>query len=225
MLPETQVTDGSTGSTDTTASPPAPIPAPPVGPGRPGRPRSGDCDRAIRAATLELLVELGYAGLSVERVAARAGVGKASIYRRWDTKLDLVMDAVVQRCQEHVVSPDTGALRSDLREMFGALVAKFRRDGDVMHAFVAEQRRHPELAASFRSMFLDERRAAMRSVLERAVVRGELPVDADLELLGDVGSALLWHRLSVTGAPIDEDLPDRIVDQFFTVGVAAGIAG
>jgi AcrR family transcriptional regulator len=184
---------------------------------RPGRPRSEDRDKAIEAAALDLLVEQGYAGLTVEGVAARAGVGKATIYRRWESKLDVVLDAVIHRCQEHVVSPDTGSLRSDLLELFGAMLAKFRRDGGVMRAFVAEQSRHPELGRAFRDMFLEERRAAMREVLTRAVERGELAADSDLELLADVGGALFWHRFAVSGAPLDDDLPQRIVDQFFSV--------
>jgi AcrR family transcriptional regulator len=180
-----------------------------------GRPRDESRDRAIETAALELLVSHGYEGMSIEGVAALAGVGKATVYRRWDTKLDLVLDAVIRRCREHVVSPDTGALRTDLLEMFRAMLAKFRRDGAVMQAFVAEERRHPELAAAFQEMFLNERRAAMREVLLRAVDRGELAPDTDFELLGDVGSALMWHRFSVTGAALEDDLPERIIDQFF----------
>ncbi|MHB8465703.1 MAG: TetR/AcrR family transcriptional regulator [Acidimicrobiales bacterium] len=183
---------------------------------RPGRPRSEDLDHAIEAAALELLVEQGYGGMSVEGIAALAGVGKATIYRRWESKLELILDAVVHRGREHVVSPDTGSLRSDLLEIFEAVLAKFRRDGDVMRAFVAEQSRHPELGRAWRATFLDERRAVMRQVLARALERGELPVDSDLELLVDVGAALFWHRFTVTGAALDDDLPRRIVDQFFT---------
>lgn len=186
----------------------------------PGRPRSDDADRAIRDAALDLLVEVGYGRLSLEGVAARAGVGKATIYRRWESKQDLVLDAVTQRCGESVVEPDTGSLREDLLEMYRALVGKFRRDGDVMHAFVAEHHRHPGLGEAFRATFLDDRRAAMRAILARGVSRGELPEDSDLELLGDVGSALLWHRLSISAAPISDDLPERIVNQFFSAASA-----
>jgi AcrR family transcriptional regulator len=182
-----------------------------------GRPRSELVDQAIEAAALELLVEQGYAGLSIEGVAARAGVGKATIYRRWESKLELVLEAVIHRCLEHVVEADTGSLRQDLLIMFGAMLAKFRRDGAVMRAFVAEQSRHPELAKAFRRMFLDDRRAAMRGVLRRGIERGELPADTDVELLSDVGSAIMWHRLAVTGAALGNDLPERIVDQFFRV--------
>jgi AcrR family transcriptional regulator len=189
----------------------------------PGRPRDEERGRAIEAAAIELLVEDGYSGMTIDGVAARAGVGKATIYRRWDTKEDLVVDAFLQRCRDHVVSPDTGTLRGDLLQLYRALLAKFRRDGLATQAFVAEQHRHPELAATFRAAFLNERRAAMREVLERGVARGELPAQADLDLLGDVGSALMWHRLTISGAPLDDGLPERIVEQFFPTPPAGGL--
>jgi AcrR family transcriptional regulator len=180
--------------------------------GRPGRPRSEACDAAIEAAVLDLLVEDGYAGVTMEGVAARAGVGKATVYRRWHAKDDLVLDAVIHRCAEHVVSPDTGSLRGDLVEYYRAVVGKFRVDGSIMRAFVAETARNEALGESFRREFLDDRRAAIRDVLTRGIERGELRADADIELLGDLGSALLWHRLAITGAPLTDDLPERIAE-------------
>ena len=183
---------------------------------RPGRPRVEGLDQAIEAAALDLLVEQGYAGMSLEQVALRAGVGKASIYRRWDSKMQLVLDAVIHRCLEHVVTPDTGALRTDLLELFTAMIDKFRRDGEIMRAFVSEQNRHPDLARAFRDTFLLDRRRTVRAILERAVERGELSPHDDLELLLDVGQAIVWHRFAVTGSPLDDDLPERIIDQFFT---------
>jgi AcrR family transcriptional regulator len=182
---------------------------------RPGRPRNEECDRAIEAAALDLLVEEGFAGMSMEGVAARAGVGKATIYRRWPAKEDLVLDAVIRRCQEHVVSPDTGSVRTDLLEMLRASLRKFQIDGRIMRAFAAEQSFHAELARAFQGTFVAERRDAMREILERGVARGELGEDADLDLLVDVGAALMWHRLTITGNPLDDDLPQRILDQFF----------
>jgi AcrR family transcriptional regulator len=183
---------------------------------RPGRPRSQVCDRAIASAALELLVEDGFARMTMEGVASRAGVGKATVYRRWDTKEELVVDAYLAHAEDHIVSPDTGTLRGDLLEVFTAVLGKFRRDGRIAQAFAAEQGRHPNLARTFRETFLADRRAAMRQILQRGQARGELGPDADLELLSDVGSAIMWHRLTVTGAPLTADLPQRIVDQFFT---------
>lgn len=182
---------------------------------RPGRPRNAQCDRAIESAALELLVEEGFGGMTIEGVAARAGVGKATVYRRWNTKEELVVDAYLARAQDHLVSPDTGTLRGDLLEVFTAMLKKFKRDGHIAQAFAAEQGRHPNLARTFRDTFVSERRAAMREILRRGVARGELAPEADIELLSDVGSAIVWHRLTITGAPLGEDLPRRIVDQFF----------
>jgi AcrR family transcriptional regulator len=177
---------------------------------RAGRPRSEAADAAIEEAVLGLLVDEGYAGVTMEGVAARAGVGKATLYRRWPTKEQLVLAAVVHRCREHVVTPDTGSLRGDIVAHCTAALSKLRRHGAILRAFAAETAVNPALAESFRRVFLDERRAAMREVLARGVARGELPPGADIELLGDLGPALLWHRLTATGAPLTDDLPERI---------------
>jgi len=179
---------------------------------RPGRPRSEVCDRAIETAALDLLVEQGWTGVTMEGIAVRAGVGKATVYRRWEDREQLLLDSVVHRCAEHVVSPDTGTLRGDLIELYRGLLRKFWRDGEVLRAFTAVVARDPGLAEAFRRTFLDERRAATREVLARGIARAELAADADLELLGDVGSALMWHRFSISGAPLDPDLPERIAD-------------
>ena len=177
---------------------------------RVGRPRSEAVDAAIEHAVLELLVDEGYGGVTMEGVAARAGVGKASLYRRWPTKEQLVIAAVVNRCGERIVTPDTGSLAGDVGEYCNEVLTKLRRHGGILRAFAAGTALNPALAAAWRTTFLDERRAEVRQVLQRAVDRGELPPDADLELLGDVGPALLWHRLTVTGDPLTDDLPDRI---------------
>jgi AcrR family transcriptional regulator len=189
----------------------------PVDPGdRPhrGRPRDGACDRAIEAAALDLLVEQGFAGLSIEGVAARAGVAKTTVYRRWDNKADLVIDAFLRSGGDQLASPDTGSVRRDLVEMLHGFLDMVQTRGDLVQALVAEQRRHPVLAETFRAAFLRNRQAAVREVLARGVARGEIAPDADMGLLADVGAALIWYRLSISGAPLDDDLPERIVAQF-----------
>ncbi len=193
----------------------------PVGPPR-GRPRDESCDRAIETATRELLVEHGFAGLSIEGIAARAGVAKTTIYRRWDSKAALVIDAFVRTGRDHLVSPDTGSVRTDLIEMLRAFLDMVQQRGDLVQALIAEQRRHPELAEAFRTAVLQQRQAAVREVLDRGVARGEIAPDADLGLLTDVGAALIWYRLSISDAALDDDLPERIVDQFFSAPTAAG---
>lgn len=179
-----------------------------------GRPRSPACDLAIEAATVELLVEDGFAGLSIEKVAARAGVGKATIYRRWETKEALVVDAVHHRCAEDFEMPSTDSARADLLEMLRHFVTRVRRDGPLMQAFAAERGRHPELAETFRRTFLAGRRAAAREIIRRGIAAGEFSADTDVEVLADAGPALIWHRLTVTGDPLEDDLPERILRQF-----------
>ncbi len=202
-----------------------------VGPGdRPhrGRPRDEACDRAIEAAALDLLVEQGFAGLSIEGVAARAGVAKTTVYRRWDNKADLVIDAFLRSGGDRLASPDTGSVRRDLVEMLQGFLHMVQTRGDLVQALVAEQRRHPVLAETFRTAFLRNRQAAVRDVLARGVARGEIAPDADMGLLADVGAALIWYRLSISGAPLDDDLPERIVAQFFPAPgepVLSGVPG
>jgi AcrR family transcriptional regulator len=187
-----------------------------LSPERPrGRPRDESRDRAIETAALELIVEQGFAGLTMEGVAARAGVAKTTVYRRWDNKAALVIDAFLRAGRDPSVAPDTGSVRGDLLEMLRAFLHMVQSQGELVQALVAEQRRHPELAEAFRVTFLNQKKAAVREVLARGVARGEIPPHADLGLLADVGAALIWYRLSISGAPLDDDLPERIVDQFF----------
>jgi AcrR family transcriptional regulator len=180
-----------------------------------GRPRDEGCQRAIEAAAMDLLVEQGFAKLSIEGVAARAGVAKTTVYRRWGSKAALVIDAFMHSGGDRLVSPDTGSVRTDLVLMLRAFLQMVQQQGDLAQALVAEQRRHPELAETFRATFLDQRQAVVREVLARGVARGEISSDADVGLLADVGAALIWYRLSISGAPLDDDLPERIVAQFF----------
>jgi AcrR family transcriptional regulator len=153
--------------------------------------------------------------LTMEGVAARAGVAKTTVYRRWDNKAALVIDAFLRSGRDPSVAPDTGSVRGDLLEMLRGFLHMVQTQGELVQALMAEQRRHPELAEAFRATFLDQKKAAVREVLARGVARGEIRPDADLGLLADVGAALIWYRVSISSAPLDDDLPERIVDQFF----------
>jgi AcrR family transcriptional regulator len=180
-------------------------------PSRAGRRRDPACDAAILAATVDAFVEEGYAGVSIEGVAARAGVGKATIYRRYATKAELVVDAVRSKAciTDHL--PDTGDLRADLAGMLRTLVEHLRGDsGDVLIAFMGERVRHPDLAAEFERSVVGAKRAHARKLVRSAVKRGELPADADVNLIAESGAALVWHH-ALHGLPIPADLPERIV--------------
>ncbi len=180
----------------------------------PGRPRSPEADRAIVAATVELLAEEGYAGLSMEGVAVRAGVGKTTIYRRWPCKSDLVVHSLQCVAEQEESAPDTGRVGDDLVVFMQRMVDKVRRSeaGRIMPGLLVELARNPELARAFRQGFVEPRRMLVVEALRRAIDRGEVRADVDLELVVDVTVAIFQHRLMVTGMPIDDDLPDRLAD-------------
>jgi AcrR family transcriptional regulator len=181
----------------------------------PGRPRSEECDRAIIRAALDALVADGFDSMTIEGVAARAGVGKATIYRRWPRKVDLVVDAVRSKVLASVPMPASADIRVALEQLLDDLRRTMTGpDGPLLRVFVAETYRHPELAEGFQRLFVEPRRAVLRRMVEEAVASGALPPSTDAELLADVGPAMLWHRLVVNGAPLTEDLPRRIIAQF-----------
>lgn len=150
-----------------------------------GRPRSEEAHQAILAATLELLAETGYSGLTVEGVATRAGVGKATIYRRWSSKLPLVVEAFSQLPAMEEV--DTGDLVSDLEKMLRDYLNLFNSTplAAVMPSLVGERAHNPELSELLEPV-LKGRRQPLRRALERAQERGELRRGIDLELAADL---------------------------------------
>lgn len=190
-----------------TVSPPAPARP------HPGRPRSADADQAIRAATLHLLAELGYDSLTVEGVAARAGVGKPTIYRRFPSKAALVRDALDGLVQTMVI-PDTGRVRDDLVAVVTQSIQKLAASpaGRIAAGLVAEMGRNPELAAAYRERLLLARRAAVARILDAGVARGELRGDLDREVVVDLLAAPPFYRALVSGDPLTVDLAERIVD-------------
>ena len=183
--------------------------------GRPaGRPRSEERHAAILDAAVAAFVEEGYDQMSIERVAARAGAGKATVYRRWRNKAELVVEAVKCRAAADFPLADTGDLRADLRSYLHAMVDALNSDdGPLMNTFFAARLRHPELQEAFNRMFVAGRRDHLRRLVESAVQRGDLPADADVELIADAGPAMLWHHYTMRG-PVTHELADRIVDQF-----------
>jgi AcrR family transcriptional regulator len=178
-----------------------------------GRPRDERADRAILAAALELIAEQGVPDLRMDDVAERAGVGKATIYRRYRSKDDLVTAAVAGLVSEITV-PHTRSTRADLLALMRRAVKVYRGsvEAGVMPSLVDAMRRDPDLARMVRNGFLAQRRAALRTVLERGVDRGDLDPNLDLELALDVLGGPLFYRLLITGGPIDQRLADGVVE-------------
>jgi AcrR family transcriptional regulator len=166
----------------------------------PGRPRSEASHQAIITATLELLLEEGYGSLTMEAVRARAGVGKATIYRRWSSKQELVRDAIVFMHDEFE-APDTGSLRGDYEGMAALVMASAQRAGAAtfMPRLLGDAANDPELHAIFREHLVEPRRDQMRTVLKRAVARGEIRDDVDLELMIDLFAGPAVYRLLISG--------------------------
>ncbi|MGO9140193.1 MAG: TetR/AcrR family transcriptional regulator, partial [Streptosporangiaceae bacterium] len=148
--------------------------APP--PARRGRPRSEQADRAILQAATEILAERGLGGMSIEEVAARAGVGKATIYRRWSSRGTLALDAFLAEFQGQQPSPDTGTLRGDLLAALRAWIRSVTQTsaGAMLAGLIAEAQQDPKLAEAWRERVVERLRAQHKLMLERAVGRGEI---------------------------------------------------
>jgi AcrR family transcriptional regulator len=179
-----------------------------------GRPRDPRADRAILEVTLELIAEVGVHEFRTEDVAARAGVGKGAIYRRYRSKDELVTAAVGALVSEEIAVPDTGSTRADLVVLMQEAVELYRssRAGRLMRNLVGAIAQNPELARSVRDGFLAGRRRALTGVLLRGVERGDLRPDLDVELALDVLGGPLFYRLLVTGGPLDEQLAEGVAD-------------
>jgi AcrR family transcriptional regulator len=176
---------------------------------RPGRPRSPAADEAILDATVDLLAEQGFLGLSVEAVAARAGVAKTTIYRRWPTKDDLLTDAVACIKGSHS-DPPGESVRDDLIFMLSRMRdAWFKgRFGRLMARLAADGLERPDLYRQGRERFVAPRRAAMRRVIERGIAEGGIRGGVDPEwvislLVSPIISAALTHQDALSRRQID----------------------
>ncbi|MFI0452655.1 TetR/AcrR family transcriptional regulator [Actinomadura sp. 6N118] len=169
----------------------------------PGRPRSQTARRAILTAALTELEDQGYAALTMQGIAARAGVGKQTIYRWWPSKADVVLEALVDLAETRISVPDEGSLPADLMAF---LDATFRQQGQrpILIGLMAQALLDPAFAAAFRDRFLFTRRAALRQIVDRASVRGEISPDIDPELVIDIVYGVLWYRLMLDHAPLDK---------------------
>jgi AcrR family transcriptional regulator len=188
-----------------------------------GRPLSQRTDRAILEATVELLAERGLSDISIEDIAARARVSKASIYRRWPSKGTLAFDAFMTQFLDTQPLPDTGRLDDDLRTALRNWVRTVdgTTAGRTLRGLIAEVQRDPELATAWREGFVEPVRAGHLTMTERAAVRGELGPDADADLLLDLLFGPAYHRLLQGHLPLDDVFITGVVDAI-TAAVEAG---
>ncbi|MCO5970883.1 TetR/AcrR family transcriptional regulator [Actinoallomurus soli] len=171
---------------------------------RPGRPRSEAARQAILKATHDELLERGYGELTMEGIAARAGVGKQTIYRWWRSKAEVALDALLAVAAEGIPIPDEGALEADLTAFLRRTYGMQESEGPILKGLLAQSLLDPGFAETFRDHFLAGRRSALNTVLDQAVARGEIPAGTDLGLLHDVVYGVLWYRLLFRNAPLDD---------------------
>ncbi|WP_028047538.1 TetR/AcrR family transcriptional regulator [Cellulomonas sp. URHE0023] len=192
---------------------------------KPGRRRDESKDDAILAAARELLAEEGFDGMTMDAVADRAGTGKATVYRRWPSKVQLTVDAVV--CARGMSAdiadiPDTGSLRGDL------LAVRLGRPADeaaeLMHGLMSAVRENPGLATVFHEQFVASRVRLMRNLLERAQLRGELRPDIDLDMVAAVAPAMISYRKMVAGLKVDDAFVLQMIDSVI-LPLATGTTG
>lgn len=184
--------------------------------------RSERSHRAILDATVALLCEHGFAGLTVDGVAARAGVGKATIYRHWGSKNALAMEAI-HAVLPPPVAPDTGSLREDLRQLMLGAVRMMTSSplASLMPSLVDAAERDADLRQLHRD-FVCTRREVGVGVVRRAVERGEVRGGVDPELVADLVAGPLFYRRLLVHEPADAGYVDRLVD-LIVAAVAAGV--
>ena len=195
-------------------------------PKRRGRPRSTTCKDAILDATVELLERDRYADVTIEGIAARAGVGKQTIYKWWGSKARLAMEAYAARTLVRIPEPDTGSVEEDLVTLLtaGCLFLSTGKNGSTLAGLLAEAQSNPELALAFRETYLVARRETASRAILRGVARGELPDDLDVGLLVDMIHAPLWYRLLVFKGSLDQKLAREIVRHVITPLATARVA-
>jgi AcrR family transcriptional regulator len=180
-----------------------------------GRPRSEAARKAVLAAAGELLLARGLSAVSMDAVAERAGVSKATIYRWWPTKETLALDALYTEWA--AVSPqpaDSGSLRGDLLALLRpwARLASGRPYGRVIAALLTEAQTDQAFSAEYRRRVVEPRRDQARAIFGRAIARGEIPADTKTEVAIDLLYGPLYHRLLHGHAPLDDLFVDDVVD-------------
>jgi AcrR family transcriptional regulator len=176
--------------------------------------RAKRTDVAILEATRELLVEVGVHGLTVEGVAARAGVAKTTVYRRWSSKEDLALAVLLEMAEEVVAVPDLGNIRDELISFVDGAVRILGRTlmGRVMQGLVSDFATNEALGEAFREQIVSMRLAEVRMLLDRGIERGEVRPDVDIALVHELLFGPVNYRLLLTGGKLDGQLAERIVD-------------
>ncbi|MFG6501867.1 TetR/AcrR family transcriptional regulator [Microbacterium sp. P05] len=190
-----------------------------------GRKRDLTRDPEILEATLDVLAEEGYDGMTIDMVATRARAGKATLYRRWSSKAELVIDAVACLKSADLDTdslPDTGTLRGDLVAMIKPPSMKdASRKLKIMAGVASMLSRAPELAETAREALVEPRAAANRFLMRRAVERGEIAADRDIDTIALVSPSMVAHRVLMQGEPVTREFLISLVDSVILPALGA----
>jgi len=180
---------------------------------RRGRPRDDAAEQAILDAVVQLLKERGFAGLTIAGVATRAGVGKPTVYRRWASKPELVVDAI-ERLSKPIATRRTGDLHTDLRRLIGAVIAELTSPplGTAMIAMLADMHADPDLAGRVQRRLTQPRRIVIKDVIEQAIENGELQTNTDSDLMLNLLIGPPLYRWLTTGKVLSGSGITRVVD-------------
>lgn len=178
------------------------------------RRHGAELDTAIRSAVLELLAAHGPDGVTMEAVAAAAHTSKPVLYRRWPDRRALLRDTLMAVATSAFSSRDTGSFRDDMLAVLRSWADLFTGDGaPLMRSVVMAVAADPELQASFRADVLGMRKTEMDAIIARGIERGEVRPDVPTEILRELGQSVLWHRLLISGDPIDHQVATQLVDE------------
>ncbi|CAN5328450.1 TetR/AcrR family transcriptional regulator [soil metagenome] len=182
-------------------------------PSKLGRKRDHTRDPEILDAALDVLAETGYEGMTIDMVAARAKAGKATLYRRWSSKSDLVLDAVACMKSIDPELPDTGTLRGDLIAMIKPPnLRDAERKLNVMAGIISMIARTPSLADAAYGALVEPRVNANRQLMQRAIDRGEIAADCDIETISVVSTSMVSYRTLMLRKPVDREFLVSIID-------------
>jgi AcrR family transcriptional regulator len=179
----------------------------------PGRPRSEPARLAILRSTLRLLGKNGFSELTIEAVAAHAGVGKATVYRWWSNKAALIADAFASSTTGRLHFPDTGSVRTDMSQQMRQLIKVFSsRRGRIVSAILGGGQSDRDLITAFRERFLWPRRQEAYATLRRGIQRGELRKDVDMDLLLDALYGPIYMRFLIRHGKLTPDFVDGLCE-------------
>ncbi len=169
---------------------------------------------AAHRATIELLIVGGPSAVTMDAVAERIGTSKPVLYRRWEDSAALVRDALLTSARALIPAVDTGSLRGDIRAVLTQWAASFSTPAAALYPVIVGIMAHDRVfAEGFRSTVIAWRRAAMRDIFVRAAARGEIDATLPIDLVSELGQAVLWHRLLITGDVVDDAFIDRVLDE------------